>query len=56
MDGVVLTKAISPGFLADNPMTCVDTYDTGLELQEVQEDEDVPEELVSRLRALGYVK
>ena len=47
---------ILPEFLAENPVTYVDTYDTGLELKEVEEDEDVPEELMSRLRALGYVE
>lgn len=55
MDGRVLTEAIVPEFLAETPLTHVDTYDTGLGFSEVEEDEPVPEELMSRLRALGYV-
>jgi len=55
MDGRPLTEMIQPGFLAANPLTYVDTYDTGLEVQEPQSEEPAPEELMSRLRALGYV-
>jgi predicted AlkP superfamily phosphohydrolase/phosphomutase len=55
MDGRVLTGVIAPGFLEQRPLTYVDTYDTDLELNEV-EDEPVSEELMARLRALGYIE
>jgi len=55
MDGRVLTEAIVPEFLAKNPPTHIDTYDADLEFNEVEDDEPIPEELMSRLRALGYV-
>jgi hypothetical protein len=46
---------IQPEFLAQNPLTDIDIYDTGLELQDAQTDEPASEALMSRLRALGYV-
>jgi predicted AlkP superfamily phosphohydrolase/phosphomutase len=55
MDGQPITQLIQPEFLAKNPLTYVDTYDTGLEVQDVQAEEPASEELMSRLRALGYV-
>lgn len=55
MDGRVLTEIMSPEFLTEHPPSYIDSYDSGLEFQEIEEDEDVPEELMSRLRALGYV-
>jgi predicted AlkP superfamily phosphohydrolase/phosphomutase len=55
MDGKPLTQIIQPEFLAQNPLTYIDTYDTGLELKTTQTDEPASEELMSRLRALGYV-
>jgi predicted AlkP superfamily phosphohydrolase/phosphomutase len=55
MDGQPLTQMIEPAFLAQHPLTYIDTYDTGLELQEAGTDEPASEELMSRLRALGYV-
>ena len=55
MDGQPLTQVIRPEFLAQHPLTYVDTYDTGLEVQETQAEEPASEELMSRLRALGYV-
>jgi arylsulfatase A-like enzyme len=57
MDGRVLTEAITPEFLAATPLTYTDTYDTDLEFDdEFEDDERVPEELMSRLRALGYIE
>jgi predicted AlkP superfamily phosphohydrolase/phosphomutase len=55
MDGRVLTEVITPEFLAGTPIHAIDTYDAGLELEEVEEDEAVTEELLARLRDLGYV-
>jgi len=56
MDGRVLTEAIDPEFLNKAPLTYIDTYDTDLEFSEVDDDEPTREELMSRLRALGYVE
>jgi hypothetical protein len=56
MDGRVLTEAITPGFLTETPVTYIDTYDTGLELKEVESEEPVSEALMARLRDLGYVE
>ena len=56
MDGRVLTEAITPEFLKENPITYIDTYDTGLELGEVDAGEPLSEELVTRLRDLGYIE
>jgi hypothetical protein len=55
MDGSVLTEAIRPEFLAKTPVSYVETHDAGFEYSEDQEQDAVPEELMSRLRALGYV-
>jgi arylsulfatase A-like enzyme len=55
MDGQPLTQIIQPEFLVQNPLTYIDTYDTGLKLEPTQTDEPASEELMSRLRALGYV-
>jgi predicted AlkP superfamily phosphohydrolase/phosphomutase len=55
MDGRVLTEAIAPGFLEKTPIKYIDTYDADLEWSEV-EDEPVSEELLTRLRDLGYVE
>lgn len=54
MDGRVLTEAIAPEFLKKTPITYVDTYDTDLVWNEI-EDETVSEELMTRLRDLGYI-
>ena len=55
MDGRALTEIMSADFLAEHPPSYIDSYDSDLEFQETDTDEDVPEELMSRLRALGYV-
>ena len=55
MDGRVLTEVIAPSFLTETPMRTIDTYDAGLELEEVEEDDAVSEELLARLRDLGYI-
>ena len=56
MDGRVLTETIAPEFLEQRPLTYIDTYDTGLELSEVEDEEPVSEELMARLRDLGYIE
>lgn len=55
MDGRALTEIMDPGFLKEHPLSYIESYDSDLEFQDTDEDEDVPEELMSRLRALGYV-
>jgi predicted AlkP superfamily phosphohydrolase/phosphomutase len=55
MDGQALTKVILADYLAETPLSYIDSYDSDLEFQETDQDEAVPEELLSRLRALGYV-
>jgi len=56
MDGRVLTEAIAPEFLEKTPLVYIDTYDTKLELSKVEDDEPVSEEVMARLRDLGYVE
>jgi len=56
MDGQVLTAALTHDFLLKNPVTYVDTYDADLVLHDVAEDEPVSEELMARLRDLGYIE
>jgi arylsulfatase A-like enzyme len=55
MDGRVLTEAIVSEFLEQNPLAYIDTYDTGMELTGAQDEEPVSEELITRLRDLGYI-
>jgi predicted AlkP superfamily phosphohydrolase/phosphomutase len=55
MDGRVLTEAIDPTHLQETPLNYVDTYDTGLELGKAEEDEPMSEEVLKRLRDLGYI-
>jgi len=55
MDGRALTEVMQADYLAETPLRYIDTYDSDLEFQETDQDEAVPEELLSRLRALGYV-
>jgi arylsulfatase A-like enzyme len=55
MDGQALTEVMLADHLAETPLHYIDSYDTDLEFQETDQDEAVPEELLSRLRALGYV-
>ena len=55
MDGHALTQAMQADFLAETPLRYIDSYDGDMEFQETDQDEEVPEELLSRLRALGYV-
>jgi predicted AlkP superfamily phosphohydrolase/phosphomutase len=56
MDGRVLTEAIAPEFLEKTPLRYIDTYDTDLALGEVEDEEPVSEELLTRLRDLGYIE
>jgi len=55
MDGKVLEDAISPAWLARKPVSFIDTYDIDLAGDREEEGDSLPEELVGRLRALGYV-
>jgi hypothetical protein len=56
MDGQVLEDAIGPEFLEEMPLTYIDTHDTDLELDEPEEDLSASPELMTRLRALGYIE
>ena len=56
MDGRVLTEAFASEFLAQRPVTYVDTHDANLMQKDTEEEEPVSEELMDRLRALGYVE
>lgn len=57
MDGQPLTQAMTPQFLQEMPLTYIDTYDADFEFQESgEDDEPVSEELMARLRDLGYVE
>lgn len=56
MDGQILTEAIETEFLAQMPLTYIDTYDKDFEfLEEAGEAPESPE-LLNRLRALGYIE
>jgi hypothetical protein len=55
MDGKVMTGAIAPEFLEESPITYIDTYDSDLVWNEVEDEEPMPVELMARLRGLGYM-
>ena len=55
-DPPMTRNAITTEFLKENPITYIDTFDTGLELEETTDEEPVSKELLSRLRALGYIE
>lgn len=55
MDGRVLVDMITPAHLAKVPLTHIDTYDTDLVLSEELDEEEIPQDLEERLRALGYI-
>ncbi len=56
MDGRVLTEVMTSQFLEGTPPMYIDTYDTDFEFEEGEDDEAVSEELMARLRDLGYVE
>jgi predicted AlkP superfamily pyrophosphatase or phosphodiesterase len=60
MDGRPLTEAIAAEFLNRTPLTYIDSYDgdadaSSPEGTQVEEDEPISEEVMARLRELGYV-
>jgi hypothetical protein len=56
MDGHVLREAIDPAYLESRPLRTLESHDVGLSVQEPAEEEDqVPEEVLRRLRDLGYI-
>jgi hypothetical protein len=55
MDGKVMSGVIAPEFSRESPISYIDTYESGSVWQEVEEDEPLPEELMARLRGLGYL-
>ena len=59
MDGNVLTEAFEPQWLADKPLIPrIDSYEGRLHepaRQEIEVPATVDEELLERLRALGYI-
>lgn len=57
MDGRVLTEAMTPSFLAANPVTTIETYETEIRVPSRSEGvESISEETRERLRALGYMQ
>lgn len=55
MDGNVLTGAMDRVYLDTHPIRTIDTHDVGLSTEEAVEDEEVSEEVLDRLRDLGYI-
>ena len=55
MDGTVLTEAIQSSFLDTHPTQTIETHDAGLLGGTTEEEEEVPEEVLQRLRELGYI-
>ena len=57
MDGRPLLDLMTAEFLAEHPLTAVDTYERGGELRRPRATaEELPKEVEERLRALGYVQ
>jgi len=57
MDGKVLTAAIEPSFLEEQPVLSVPTYESGSRTEEAEPIESpVDEEIKERLRSLGYIE
>ena len=53
--GHVLEKAILGAFMDDNPIRTVKSYETS-ELEELEPPPEVDEELLKKLKALGYIR
>ncbi len=58
MDGKVLTDAINPDFLIENPVQYIDTHESAekTEMEENDEDDGYSENIKEKLRALGYLE
>ena len=57
MDGKPMADVFEPGFLADNPIGYVDTYETGeTRGDEAPMESPMDEGLKEKLRALGYIE
>jgi predicted AlkP superfamily phosphohydrolase/phosphomutase len=55
MPGRVLEKAILGAYMDDNPIRTVKSYETG-RLEELEPPPEVDEELLKKLKALGYIR
>ncbi len=60
MDGAVITSAIEPAYLQQYPVKKIKTYETErykfLTHSEMETDDDYDENMLKRLKALGYLK
>jgi hypothetical protein len=55
MPGKVLEKAILGAFMDENPLRTVKSYETS-ELEELEPPPEVDDELLQKLKALGYIR
>jgi hypothetical protein len=57
MDGYPLVAAMTSEFLAANPLTAVESYETEIrERQEHEGMETMSEDLKEQLRSIGYIE
>ena len=55
MDGRVLTELITPEFLSAHPLHTIETYETGDRSEPQAIESPYDEEVLERLRSLGYI-
>ena len=55
MDGRVLTEMMSDEFLADHPLRWIETYESEDRREERPVESPYDEEVLERLRSLGYI-
>jgi len=57
MDGTPLVSAMTPEFLAEHPLTAIETYESGVrKKKEHSSMDEMPEEMKERLRSIGYIE
>jgi arylsulfatase A-like enzyme len=56
MDGRVIRKAFRPEFLKHHPIRYVPTYDTNIKADHAPIESPMDDQILERLRALGYIE
>jgi hypothetical protein len=56
MDGRVMRKAFRRGFLYEHPVRYVSSYDANVHADDVPIESPMDDQILERLRALGYIE
>jgi hypothetical protein len=56
MDGRVLKTVFRDGFLQEHPLRSIPTYDLNVQADDAPIESPMDEEIMDRLRALGYIE